>query len=168
MRLNEDHQQAIAEKDVTIALANDDLKNCEHDNVALQAQKDVYKEQLQKCQDIITCLRKRYVDHAKDPGKDNVVMIIEKNATPEEDEFYEYPYCIARIQRRFINTKRRSFKAQCPYHRFIIEGLDNINSVHALNRLEEEGFVERFQCHFRLVHILRDALYALATSAIHE
>ena len=56
LRLNEDHQQAIEEKDATIALLNDDLKNREHDNVALQAQRDVYKEQLQKCQDIITHL----------------------------------------------------------------------------------------------------------------
>ena len=38
-------------------------------------------------------------------------MITEKNTTPE-DEFYEYPYYIARIQRRFIKTKRRWFKAQ--------------------------------------------------------
>ena len=51
------HQQAIEEKDAAIALLNDDLKNCEHDNVALQAQRDVYKEQLQKCQDIITYLK---------------------------------------------------------------------------------------------------------------
>ena len=32
-------------------------------------------------------------------------MIIEKNADHEEDEFYEYPYYIARIQRRFITAK---------------------------------------------------------------
>ena len=108
------HQQAIEEKDAAIPLLNDDLKNREHDNVALQAQRDVYKEQLQKCQDTITHLKKRYVPDGKDPGKDNIVMIIEKNTTPEEDEFYEYPYYIARIQRRFINTKRRWFKAQYP------------------------------------------------------
>ena len=101
----EAHQQAIEEKDTTIALLNDDLKNREHDNVAFQTQRDVYKEQLQKCQDIITHLKKRYVPHAKDPGKDNIVMIIEKNTTPEEDEYYESPYYIARIQRRFIKTK---------------------------------------------------------------
>ena len=47
------------------------------------------------------------LDHAKDPGKDNIAMAIEKNAAPEEGEFYEYPYYIARIQRRFITTKRR-------------------------------------------------------------
>ena len=43
---NEKHQQCIEEKDTTIALLNDDLKNREHDNVALQAQRDAYKEQL--------------------------------------------------------------------------------------------------------------------------
>ena len=143
-------------------MLNDDLQNREYENVALQAQRDVYKEQLQKCQDIITHLKKRYVPHAKDPGKDNIVMIIEKNTTPEEDEFYEFPYYIARIQRRFIKTKRRWFKAQYPHHRFIMKELDNANGIHAFNRLEEKGYVERFQCHFRLVDIPRDALYALA------
>ena len=58
-----------------------------------------------KCQDIITHLKKCHVPHAKDPGKDNIVMILEKETTPEEDEFYEYRYYIARIQRRFISTK---------------------------------------------------------------
>ena len=97
----------IEEKDAAIALLNDDLKNREHDVVVLQAQRDVYKDQLQKCQDIITHLKTRYVPHANDLGKDNIVMIIKKNTAPEEDEFYEYPYYIARIQRRFITTKKR-------------------------------------------------------------
>ena len=108
------YRQAIEEKDAAIALLSDGLQNCDnqihtiqYENVSLQAQRDVYKDQLQKCQDIITHLRTRYVDHAKDPGKGNIVMIIEKNLAPEEDEFYEYPYYIASIQRWFITTKRR-------------------------------------------------------------
>ena len=120
------------------------------------------------CRDIITHLKTRHVLHAKDPGKDNIVMIIGKNTAPEEDEFYEYPYCIAKVQRRFINTKRRWFKAQYPHHRFIMEELDRGNSIHAFNRFEEKGYVERFQYHFRLADILRDALYALAVPAIQE
>ena len=100
------------------------------------------------------------------PGKDNTVMIIEKNTTPEEDEFYEYPYYIARIQRQFINTKKRWFKARYPHHRFIMEEPDNANSIHVFNRFEEKGFVERFQQrHFRLADIPRNVLYALATPA---
>ena len=85
-KMKEDHQQPIEEKDTAIALLNDGLKNREHDNVALQAQRDVYNDQLQKCRDIITHLKTRHVPHAKDPGKDNIVMIIEKNTTPKEDE----------------------------------------------------------------------------------
>ena len=42
--IKEKHRQAIEEKDATIALLNDDLKNCEYENVALQAQRDVYKD----------------------------------------------------------------------------------------------------------------------------
>ena len=68
--------------------------------MALQAQRDVYQAQVH---DLII---NRHVPSAKDPGKDNIVMIIEKNTTPEEDEFYEDPFYTARIQRRFISTKR--------------------------------------------------------------
>ena len=70
------------------------------DNVAFQAQRDVYKAQLQKCQDIITHLKTRHVPHAKDPGKDNIVMIIEKNTAPEEDEFYDYTYYIKHLTQK--------------------------------------------------------------------
>ena len=69
-KMKEDHQQAIEEKDATVALLDDDLKNCEHDNVVLQAQRDVYKDQLQKCQDIIIHFRTRHVPNAKDSGED--------------------------------------------------------------------------------------------------
>ena len=158
----------IEEKDAAIALLNDDLKNREHDVVVLQAQRDVYKDQLQKCQDIITHLKTRYVPHANDLGKDNIVMIIEKDTAPEEDEFYEYPYYIARIQRRFITTKKRWFKAQYSHHRFIIEEVKNANSIHAFNRFEEKEYIERFQCYFKLVDIPRDVFHALTTPAIQE
>ena len=45
---NEAYRQAIEEKDAALAFLNDDQKNREHDNVVLQAQRDVYKDQLQK------------------------------------------------------------------------------------------------------------------------
>ena len=166
--IQEKHRRAIEEKDVALALLNDYLQNRKYEKVALQAQRDLYKDQLQICYDKITHLRIRYVDHAKDPGKDNIVMIIEKNIAPEEDEFYQYPYYIARIQRRFINTKTRWFKAQYRHHRFIIEELDNANSVHVFNRFDKEGFVEPFQCYFRLVDVPCDLFYALATPATQE
>ena len=80
--MKEDHQQAIEEKDAATALLNYDLDDRKRDNVTLQAQRDVYKDQLQKCQDIIIHLKTRHVLHSKDPGKDNIVMIIEKKYCP--------------------------------------------------------------------------------------
>ena len=151
-----------------IALLNGEIINREYDNVTLQAERDGYNDELQKCQDIITHLKTRHVPHEKDPGKYNIVMIIEKNTAPEEDEFYEYPYYIARIQRWFITTKKRWFKAQYPHHRFIMEELDSTSSIHAFNRFEEKGYVERFQCRLSLVDITPDVFYALATPAIQE
>ena len=142
LRLNEDHQEAIEEKDAAIALLNDDLQNREYENVALQAQRDVYQAQVG---DLII---NRHVPRAKDPGKNSIVMIIEKNTAPEEDELYEYPYYIARIQRRFISTKRRWFKEQYPHHRLIMEELDNANSIHASNRFEEKGYCRTFSVSF--------------------
>ena len=81
-----------------------------------------------------------------------------KNTTLEKDELYEYPYYIARI------LKRRLFTAQCSRHRFRIEELDNASSI----QFEGEGYVEQFQCHFRLADLPRDALYPLATPVIQD
>ena len=145
------------------------IQAIQYENVALQAQRDAYQAQLQRCQDqicdlIINC----HVPPANDPGKENNVMIIEKNTAPKEDEFYEYPYYIARIQRQFINTKRPWFRAQYPHHGFIIKELENANSIHAFNQFEEERHVKHFQCHSRIVGLARDALYALTTPTIHD
>ena len=74
--MKEDHQQAIEENDAAITLLNDDLQNREYENLALQAQRDVYQTQVR---DLII---NRYVPRAKYLGKDNIVMIIEKNTTP--------------------------------------------------------------------------------------
>ena len=58
--------------------------------------------------------------------------------------------------------------AQYLHHRLIIEELDNAYSIYAFNRFEEEGYVKRFQCHFRLADVPHDALYVLDTPAIQE
>ena len=73
-------------------MLSDDLQNREHENVALQAQRDVYQSQ------VLDVIINRHVHRANVPGKDNTVMIIEKNTALEKDEFYENPYYIARIQ----------------------------------------------------------------------
>ena len=52
-KIQEKYRQAIREKNAANAFHNDDIKNREYENVALQAQRDVYQAQLEKCQDQI-------------------------------------------------------------------------------------------------------------------
>ena len=51
--MKEDHQQAIKEKDAALAHRDNQTQATQYENVALQAQRDVYQAQLQKCQDQI-------------------------------------------------------------------------------------------------------------------
>ena len=61
-------------------MLNYDLQNREYENVALQVQRDVYQAQLEKFQgQVRDLIINRHVLLANDPGKDNIVMIIEKN-----------------------------------------------------------------------------------------
>ena len=126
---NEKHQQVIEEKDATIALLNDGLQKREYENVV------VYQAELQKRQDIITHLDTRYVLHAKNPSKDNIIIIVRKHTTPATDKFHDLPYYVARIQRRKRYVKLRWFDRHFPDHEVIVE-IDNSNSIHAFNRFE--------------------------------
>ena len=76
----EKHQQVIEEKDATIALLNDDLKNRKYENVGLQGEIRAKDQQ-------IAALQKRYVGYLLDEDKSNSISIIAKN----NDEA-EYPY----------------------------------------------------------------------------
>ena len=77
--IQEKHRQDIEQKDAVIPLLNNYLQNREYKKMALQAQRDVYQAQPQKCQDQIRdFIINRHVPRVNDPGKDNIVMIIEK------------------------------------------------------------------------------------------
>ena len=72
----------------------------------MQVQQNVYQAQVQICRDQIhDPITNRPAHCVNDPGKDKITMIIEKLTIPENDEFYEFPYCTARIQRQFNTTK---------------------------------------------------------------
>ena len=135
--------------------------------MALQAQKDVYQAELQKYQDIITHLETRYVPHVKNPGKDNVIIIVRKHTTPANDKFHDPPYYVARIQQRKRYVKLRYFDRHYPDHESIVE-IDNPNSIHAFNRFEEEGHAERRYNHFKLIDLTREDLYTMRVPAITD
>ena len=88
---NESHQQTIKEKDATIALLNDDLKNREHDNVALQVQRDEYKDQLQKFQDIITILGHTMSFMQKIQARITLLWLLRKITPPKRMSFMSIP-----------------------------------------------------------------------------
>ena len=75
------------------------------------------------------------------------------------------PCYVARIQRRKRYVKLRWFDQHFPYHEIIVE-IDNANSIHAFNRLKEEGHAERKYNHFRLADLTREELYAMGLPAI--
>ena len=98
--------------------------------MALQTRQNVCQTQLQRCQDQIDDLIiNRHVSCVNNSGKGNIDLIIGKDTTPEEDESYEYPYYIARIQRRFITTKRRLLRAQYLHHKLRLEELNSSEKV---------------------------------------
>ena len=167
-----DRQKAIDEKDMQIALLDDDLtesqdlvRQLEFSNTGMQGEIRAKDQEIARRQLEIVELRERYVDHCRDPGKDNLVVITRKHEP--DDKHFEYPYYISRIQRRVISTKRRWLLDQFPDSEEIVV-IDNPNSVHVFNRFEEEGHVERYRCHFKLVDLTREDLYDLGVPAIQE
>ena len=167
-----DRQKAIDEKDMQIALLDDDLtesqdlvRQLEFSNTGMQGEIRAKDQEIARRQLEIVELRERYVDHCRDPSKDNLVVITRKHEP--DDKHFEYPYYISRIQRRVISTKRRWLLDQFPDSEEIVV-IDNPNSVHTFNRLEEEGHVERYGCHFKLLDLTREDLYDLGVPAIQE
>ena len=68
--IQEKHRKDIEQKDAVIPLLNNYLQNREYEKVALQAQRDVYQAQPQKCQDQIRdFIINRHVPRVNDSGK---------------------------------------------------------------------------------------------------
>ena len=160
-------EQQLEEKNSELALLNDDLlesqdevRQLEFNNIGLQGEIRAKDQQIAQ-------LQERNVPHAKNLKLDNVIMIFRKHSTEREDDLFDYPYYIARIQRKKIPKKRRWFRDNYPNSEEIVV-IDNPNGIHAFNRFEEKGHVERFQCHFKLLDLTRDDLYDLGVPALED
>ena len=58
----------------------------------MQVRRDLNQTQLQRWQDQIQDhIINRHVLHANNSGEESIVMIITKNTTPKENDFYDYP-----------------------------------------------------------------------------
>ena len=125
----------------------------------------MYQAELQKCQDTINHLKTHYVPHAKNSGKDNITMIVQKHTTYVNDKFHDLPYYVVRIQRSKRYIKLRWFDEHFSDHEVIVE-IDNSNSIRTFNRFE--GHAERKYNHFRLIDLTREELYAMLVPAIFD
>ena len=112
-------QQAIEKKDAATTLLNDDLQNREYENLALQAQRNVYQAELKRCQDTIIHLRTLYVTHVRNPGKDDIIIIVRKHTTCAKDKYHGLPYYVALIKRRKRYVKLRWLDQHFPDHEVI-------------------------------------------------
>ena len=163
---------AIEKKDAALVLMNVDLRDSDnkiqviqYEKVALQPWRDVDQVELQRCQNTIIHLRTHYVEHARNPGKSNIIIIVRKHTTPANDRFHDLPYFVARIQRRKRYVKLRWFDKHFTDHDFIVE-INNPNSIHAFNWFDEEGHTEQKHNRSRLIDLTREELYAQWIPAI--
>ena len=131
-------QQAVEDRDNRI-------QAIEYENAGLQGEIRAKDQQIEASQNIalrlstlcrIAELVERYVDHCRNPSKDNIVIIVRKHTTPENDKYHNFPYYISRIQRRKRYVKLQWLERHFPDHEVTVK-IDNPNSVHAFNRLED-------------------------------
>ena len=86
-------QQAVEDRDNRI-------QAIKYENVGLQGEIRAKDQQIEASQNRIAELVERYVDHCRNPSKDNIVIIVRKHTTPENDKYHNFPYSMSRIQRR--------------------------------------------------------------------
>ena len=89
-KIVEEHQRAVTD---CITILEEDIQHRD--------------EQIVVYENRIAHLRQRYVDHAKDPGLDNIVIIVRKHTTSEEDLYFHLPYYISRVQicKRYVKLR---------------------------------------------------------------
>ena len=149
--IKEKHQQAIEEKDATLAFLNDDLKNREYENVGLQG-KIMAKDQQ------IATLQRCYVGYFSDKNKNNGISIIAKGNEEEE-----YPYISICGQHGYRRHKVRVLLTRDQGSTLLADG-DTPNAIVTYNFWQEHRLIvvdPIRQRHFRLDMINQGQLLAL-------
>ena len=154
-RKDEEHQLAIEDLGVQFQV------EIHESDIQLQELNDENERFYNEIQE----LRARYVAPLRNLHKNNIIIIVRKHTSSDDDKYHDYPYYIARIQKRKRYVKLRWFTRHFPEHEVIVEL--SPNSIVNFNRFEEDGHVERKYNHFRLLEDLtRDDLYDMGIPAI--
>ena len=116
-------------------------------------------------EETMTYFKARYVDHAKDPGKDNIIIIVRKHTISANDEYCDLRYCVSAIQRRKMYVKLRWLNWHFP-DRGVFAEIDSSNSLHAFNRFDEKGHVGQKYNNCRLIDLTREELHTMRVPVI--
>ena len=132
----------IEKKDTQLALLIDNLAErnnhiqaIQHENVALQTQRDVYHDQVQ---DLI---HNRHVPRRN--LIDNVLCFIDKNSD-EQHQFY-----IIRCQQRRLENYKKCLRNRYP-NMIILGECDDANAVHRWCQFKEDAIQDFYRNHFNL------------------
>ena len=150
-KIQEEHQQAIEEKDAAIVLLNDDLKNREYENVGLQGEIRAKDQQ-------IAALQRRYLGYLPNEDKSNGISIIAKN----NDEA-EYPYISICGQHGYRRHKVRVLLTRNKGSTLFADE-DTPNAIVTYNFYQEHRLIvvdPNRPRHFRLDTISQEKLLAL-------
>ena len=149
--MKEDHQQAIKGKDGTIALLNDNLKNCEYENVGVQGEIRAKDQQR-------AALQRRYIGYLSDEDKNNAISIIAKSNYETE-----YPYIATCGQHGYRRHKVRVMLIRNKGSTLFADR-DTPNSIVTCNFWREDRLIvvdpDRSR-HFRLDTLNQEQLLAL-------
>ena len=149
--IQEKHGQGIEERDATIALLNDDLKNREYENLDLQGQIRAKDQQ-------IAALQKRYLGYLSDEDKNNEISIIATN----NDEA-KYPYVSLWGQHGYRRHKVRVLLTRNKGSTLFPDG-DTLNAIVTYNFWRKQWLIvvdPNKPRHFRLDTINQEQLLAL-------
>ena len=150
-KIQEKDRETIEEKDATIALLNDDLKNRELENVGLQGEIRAKDQQ-------IAALQIRYVGYLSDEEKNNGISIIAK----ANDEA-EYSYMFICRQHSYRRHKVRVLLTRNKGNTLFADG-DTPNAIATYNFWREHRLIvidPNRPRHFRLDMINQEQLLAL-------
>ena len=155
-KVQEEHQQAIKEKDARIALLNDDLENREYENLGLRGEKRAKDQQ-------VAALQRLYEGYLSDEDKSNGTSIIAKN----NDEA-EYPYISICRQQGYRRHKVRVLLTRNQGSTLFADG-NTPNAIVTYNFWREHSLIvvnPNRPRHFRLDTLNEEQLLALNDTPI--
>ena len=145
----EEHQKAIDEKDMHIALLDDDLtesqdlvRQLEFSNTGMQGEIRAKDQEIhRRREEVQDLVANRHVPRRQ--GIDNVLCFVDKKSD-DKHQFY-----VIRCQRKALETHKRCLRNRYP-DMIILEECDDANAVHRWCRFKGETIEDFHRNHFNL------------------